>query len=72
MKAVIFREHGEIDKLELVNDFPDPVISEHEVLIRVKACALNQLDLFTRKGSPALKLPLPHIPGSDVAGVIEK
>lgn len=72
MKAVIFREHGGIDKLELVNDFPDPVISEHEVLIRVKACALNQLDLFTRKGSPALKLPLPHVPGSDVAGVIEK
>ncbi len=72
MKAVIFKEHGGIDKLELVNDFPDPVISDDDVLIRVKACALNQLDLFTRKGSPTLKLPLPHVPGSDVAGVIEK
>ena len=68
MKAVIFKEHGGLDKLELVNDYPIPEISDDEVLIKVKACALNQLDLFTRKGSPALKLPLPHIPGSDVAG----
>ncbi len=72
MKAVIFKEHGGTDKLELVTDFPEPVYNEDEVLIRVKACALNQLDIFTRNGSPALKLPLPHVPGSDVAGVIEK
>ena len=72
MKAVIFKEHGGVDKLELVTDFPEPTISEHDVLIRVKACALNQLDIFTRNGSPALKLPLPHVPGSDVAGIIEK
>lgn len=72
MKAVIFNEHGGLEKLQFVNDFPDPVISDNDVLIKVKACALNQLDLFTRKGSPALKLPLPHIPGSDVSGTIEK
>jgi NADPH:quinone reductase-like Zn-dependent oxidoreductase len=72
MKAIIFKEHGGPDKLEFVTDFPEPVINEEEVLIKVKACALNQLDIFTRNGSPTLKLPLPHIPGSDVSGVIEK
>ena len=72
MKAVIFKEHGGAEKLEYVTDYPNPVISEHDVLIKVKACALNQLDIFTRKGSPALKLPLPHIPGSDASGVIEQ
>ncbi len=69
MKALAFYEHGGIDKLQIV-DLPKPMIGRDDVLISVKAIALNHLDLFVRNGSPALKLPLPHIPGSDVSGVI--
>ena len=69
MKALAFYEHGGSDKLQIV-DLPKPTIGLDDVLINVKAIALNQLDLFVRRGSPVLKLPLPHIPGSDGAGVI--
>lgn len=69
MKALAIYEHGGIDKLQIV-DLPKPAIGSDDVLINVKAVALNHLDLFVRNGSPALKLPMPHIPGSDVAGVI--
>ena len=67
MKAVGFREHGGLDKLEIL-DMPKPEIGDDDVLVRVKACALNHLDLWVRGGLPGLKLALPHIPGSDVAG----
>lgn len=69
MKALAFYEHGGIDKLQIV-DLPKPTIGPDDVLINVKAVALNRLDLFVREGLPNLKLPLPHVPGSDVAGVI--
>lgn len=73
MKAVIFHEHGGLDKLKYVEDFPVPKLaSSDQVLIRVKACALNHLDIFTREGFSGLKLKMPHIPGSDVAGIIEE
>src|SRR2546425_1675040 len=67
MKAVGFRAHGGLDRLELL-DVPKPEVGEGEVLVRVKACALNHLDLWVREGLPGLKLALPHIPGCDVAG----
>ncbi|MBI3658871.1 alcohol dehydrogenase catalytic domain-containing protein, partial [Candidatus Acetothermia bacterium] len=69
MKAVIFYKHGGLEELKY-DDVPEPTISETEVLIRVKACALNHLDLWTRRGIPGVNMP--HISGSDVAGVIEK
>ncbi|CAG0941166.1 alcohol dehydrogenase [Anaerolineae bacterium] len=69
MKALAFYEHGGSDKLQIV-DLPKPTIGPDDVLINVKAISLNQLDLFVRRGAPVLKLPLPHIPGSDGAGVI--
>ncbi|MCL4393428.1 MAG: zinc-binding dehydrogenase [Chloroflexi bacterium] len=69
MKALAFYEHGGIDKLQIV-DLPKPAPGPRQVLIAVKAVALNHLDLFVRTGSPALKLMLPHIPGSDLAGVV--
>ncbi len=69
MKALAITEHGGIDKLQIM-DLPKPSIGPDDVLISVHAVALNHLDLFVRNGSPALKLPLPHIPGSDVSGVI--
>lgn len=71
MKAVIIREHGAEDVLELA-ELPDPEIAENEVLVRVKACALNHLDLWVRGGLPGIEFPMPHILGSDIAGVIER
>jgi 2-desacetyl-2-hydroxyethyl bacteriochlorophyllide A dehydrogenase len=70
MNAVVFHAHGGTDQLryEAVND---PTAGPDEVLIRVKACALNHLDIWVRQGIPAYKLSLPHIPGSDVAGIVE-
>ncbi len=69
MKALVIKEHGGIDKLEIV-DRPMPSIGLDDVLVNVKAVALNHLDLFVRNGAPSLKLTMPHIPGSDVSGII--
>jgi 2-desacetyl-2-hydroxyethyl bacteriochlorophyllide A dehydrogenase len=71
MKAVLFRAHGGPDKLSY-EDLPAPVIGSDEVLIRVKACALNHLDIWIRQGNPAYPMPLPHVSGSDVAGLVEQ
>jgi NADPH2:quinone reductase len=74
MKAVQFSDHGRRDVLEY-GDFPDPEVGRGEVLIDVKAAALNHLDVFTRMGLGALSrldLEMPHIPGSDAAGVVEE
>jgi NADPH:quinone reductase-like Zn-dependent oxidoreductase len=69
MKAIVFQEHGEPEVLKYT-DAPDPVVRANEVLVRVKACALNHLDIWVRRGIPGVPFPLPHIPGSDVAGEI--
>ncbi|MBI5777506.1 MAG: alcohol dehydrogenase catalytic domain-containing protein, partial [Nitrospirae bacterium] len=71
MKAVVFHEHGGPEKLKY-EDRPDPTIKPDEVLVRVKACALNHLDIWVRQGIPAYQIPLPHISGCDVAGQIER
>ena len=65
MKAVRYHEFGGPEVLKY-EDAPDPVLRKDQVLVRVKACALNHLDLWCRKGLPGIKLP--HINGSDVAG----
>jgi NADPH:quinone reductase-like Zn-dependent oxidoreductase len=70
MKAVVFREHGGPEKLSY-GEMPMPQVGPEEVLIRVKACALNHLDIWIRQGSPAYPVPFPHISGSDIAGVVE-
>ncbi|HXV68088.1 MAG TPA: zinc-binding dehydrogenase [Nitrospira sp.] len=70
MKAVLFREHGGPDKLSY-EEMPTPQIGAEEVLVRVKACALNHLDIWVRQGNPAYPMPLPHVSGSDIAGVVE-
>jgi len=69
MKALTFHEFGGPDKLRY-EDVPDPRIKPNEVLVRVRACALNHLDLFVREGIPALKTPLPFWTGCDIAGEI--
>ena len=71
MKAVRFHEHGGLDVLKF-EDAPDPQVQPNEVLVRVKACALNHLDLWVRSGVRAWKLPMPHIVGSDISGEIEQ
>jgi NADPH:quinone reductase-like Zn-dependent oxidoreductase len=71
MKAIVYAEHGGTEVLKYV-DAAEPVIDAGEVLVRVRACALNHLDLWVRKGIPSLKIPLPHIPGSDVAGEVTR
>jgi NADPH:quinone reductase-like Zn-dependent oxidoreductase len=69
MKAVRIHEHGGPEVLRY-EDVPEPKPGPHQVLVRVKACALNHLDLWVRRGIPGQKIPLPHILGSDVAGEI--
>ena len=71
MKAVLFRQHGGPDKLSY-EDLPAPTIGPEEVLVRVKACALNHLDIWIRQGNPAYPMPLPHVSGSDVSGIVEE
>jgi NADPH:quinone reductase-like Zn-dependent oxidoreductase len=70
MKATVFHEHGSSDVL-VYEDLPDPDINSHQVLVDIKAVALNHLDLFVREGWPGLNLEFPHILGSDVSGVIK-
>lgn len=70
MKAVAIYEHGGVDKLQLV-DLPKPEPGPDDVIINVKAVALNRLDIWVREGLPGLKLVMPFTLGSDAAGVID-
>lgn len=70
MRAIAFQQHGGTEVLELM-ELPTPVPRAKEVRVRVKAVALNHLDLWVRIGWPGLKLALPHVLGSDVAGVVD-
>ena len=69
MKAVRIYEHGSPEVLQY-EDAPEPKIRPDQVLVKVKACALNHLDLFIRGGLPGLKLDMPHILGSDASGEV--
>jgi NADPH:quinone reductase-like Zn-dependent oxidoreductase len=70
MKAVRFHKHGGPEVLRY-EEAPEPVPNSEEALVRVKACALNHLDLWARNGLPNVVIPMPHISGSDIAGVVE-
>ena len=69
MKAVVFHQHGGPDVLKYT-DRPDPSNNAGQVLVEVKACALNHLDVWARKGLPGIQIPLPHILGNDIAGTV--
>jgi NADPH:quinone reductase-like Zn-dependent oxidoreductase len=69
MRAALFRRHGGPEVME-VGEVPAPVPGPGEVLVRVRAAALNHFDLWLRQGLPALRVPLPHVPGGDIAGEV--
>jgi alcohol dehydrogenase len=67
VKAIVFDEHGDIDVLGY-RDIASPELAPGEVRVAVRACSLNYHDVFTRRGMPGIKVPLPGIPGCDAAG----
>ena len=67
MKAVRFHEHGDASVLRY-EDAADPELRGGDAIVRVRACGLNHLDIWNRRG--VVKLPLPHISGADVAGEV--
>jgi len=69
MKAVIFSEHGGPEVLGYA-DVREPEVGADQVLVRARACALNHLDLWVRRGMPGITIPMPHILGSDIAGEV--
>ncbi len=73
MKAVVLEQQGSLEGLKYLPDFPDPVVKEGHVVIRVKAASFNYHDIFTVRGMPGIKVPLPMIIGLDMAGdILEK
>jgi NADPH:quinone reductase-like Zn-dependent oxidoreductase len=72
MKALVLRKHGSLDDLEVVTDYPTPKAGEGNVVIRVRAASFNYHDVFTVRGMPGIKVPLPVIIGLDMAGEIAK
>ena len=69
LKAVRFHEFGGPEKLRF-EEAPDPKIKASEILVRVKACALNHLDIWARSGTRKERIPLPHISGCDISGEV--
>ena len=70
MKALLLRKHGGLDELQVVNDYPLPTAVEGHVVIRVGASSFNYHDVFTVRGMPGIKVPLPVVVGLDMAGEI--
>jgi NADPH:quinone reductase-like Zn-dependent oxidoreductase len=71
MRAVIFRAHGGPEVLEHT-EVSDPKPGPGQILVRVRACSVNRLDIWIRQGIPAYSISLPHISGCDVAGTVEQ
>ncbi|WP_254767170.1 zinc-binding dehydrogenase [Salinilacihabitans rarus] len=71
MQAVKITGHGDTDVIEY-GEYPDPEVGPDEVLVDVKAGALNHLDVWVRRGLPGVDLEMPHVPGSDAAGVVRE
>jgi alcohol dehydrogenase len=70
VKAIVFDDHGELDVLRY-DDVPTPSPGSGQVRVAVEACSLNYHDVFTRRGMPGIKTPLPMIPGCDAAGTVD-
>jgi NADPH:quinone reductase-like Zn-dependent oxidoreductase len=70
MRAVVFRQHGGPERLELA-ELPVPTFASTGVLVEIQACALNHLDLWTLQGLPGLRIEMPHVLGNDISGRIK-
>src|SRR5687767_4259493 len=70
MKAAVIYEHGGPGSIKVERDFVDPVAGPDDVVVRVRATSLNYHDVFTRRGMPGIKVPMPAIMGLDFAGEI--
>ena len=70
MRALVLRKHGSLDDLDVVSDYPTPKAADGHVVIRVRAASFNYHDVFTVRGMPGIKVPLPVIIGLDMAGEI--
>ena len=70
MKALLLRKHGGLDELAVVSDYPVPAALDGHVVIRVRASSFNYHDVFTVRGMPGIKVPLPVVIGLDMAGEI--
>src|SRR6266853_2178400 len=70
MRALVLRRHGGLSELEVVSDYPVPRASEGHVVIRVRASSFNYHDVFTVRGMPGIKVPLPVVIGLDMAGEV--
>lgn len=69
MKANIFYKRGNLDVLQF-KDVPEPELGPNDILVKVEACGINHLDIYTREGSHGVKAPLPHIGGLEPSGTI--
>jgi len=72
MRALVLRRHGKLDELEVVDNHPLPRAVDGHVVIRVRASSFNYHDVFTVRGMPGIKVPLPVVPGLDMAGEIHE
>lgn len=70
MRVACIVAHGSVDQLKL-QDWPEPEAGPGQAVVRVRACGLNYLDIFVRRGMPGLPVTLPRIPGGDIAGTVE-
>src|SRR2546426_8649218 len=70
MKAVVLEQQGSLEHLKYVPEFSDPVVKPDHVVIRVRASSFNYHDVFTVRGMPGIKVPLPVVVGLDMAGEI--
>jgi NADPH:quinone reductase-like Zn-dependent oxidoreductase len=70
MRAMVIHRHGGPEVLTLEPRWPRPEAGPGEIVVEVRACALNFLDIFTREGMPGEPTPLPHITGGDIAGIV--
>src|SRR6266852_5150979 len=72
MRALLLRQHGGIENLTVVADYPVPKATDGHAVIHVKASSFNYHDVFTVKGMPGIKVPLPVVIGLDMAGIVEE
>jgi alcohol dehydrogenase len=70
MRALVLRQHGDLDQLRLETDYPRPAAEDGHVVIRVRAASFNYHDVFTVRGMPGIKVPMPVVIGLDMAGEV--